>query len=167
MSKEFDKKQLVPFFQDKKIIGIDPGRSAGAIVVYSSTRERIVAKIGLDDKTPKDLIEIFKFLSINSVAVLEKVHGMPENGGSRAFTFGQGFGWIESALVFCKIPTEQVAPQTWQKVIKCGVRGNKTKSQWKTHLKGIAESLYPHMDMTLQYSDAVLITHYGRLKYET
>jgi hypothetical protein len=163
MKDEFDKKELSKHFLDRKIIGIDPGRSAGAIVVWSFDAKKIIARVGLNEKTPKDLLEIFKFFSKNSVAFLERVGGMPGNGASRAFTFGQGYGWIETALVANRIPCENPTPQKWQKAIQCGVRGNRTEGQWKAHLKRIAESLYPNVKLTLQFSDALLICHYGRI----
>lgn len=89
---------------------------------------------------------------------------MPNNGGSRAFTFGRGFGHLEMALLSCHIPVVEVTPQKWQKALQLGNKGKRTETQWKTKLKERAEQLFPEVGkITKATSDALLILEYARL----
>lgn len=67
--------------------------------------------------------------------LLEKVGGIPGNGANAMFNFGRGYGHLEMALLACRIPTETVTPQKWQKEFQLGVRGKMTKVEWKTNSK--------------------------------
>jgi hypothetical protein len=62
----------------------------------------------------------------------------------------------------CKIPTNEVLPQKWQKFLSLGSRGKKSKTEWKNKLKARAQQLFPSVGkITLATSDALLITKYG------
>lgn len=145
----------------KKIIGIDPGINGG-IAVYSE------GKIVEVTKMPPTPSELLNFLGEQAdgydvSCYLEKVQALPGQGAGAMFTFGKGFGHLEMALIACGIPTSEVTPQKWQKVIQVGNKGTKTKTEWKNKLKARAEMLYPYLGkkITLATSDAILICHYG------
>lgn len=150
---------LNEIFKDKKIIGIDPGK-AGGIAVYSVDKGKLVAVHNMPE-TPTDLLSLLKKYSYNSVCFLERVGGLPGMAGSAMFNFGKGFGHLEMALIVCKIPTEDVTPQKWQKIFQLGTKGNKTTAEWKNKLKAKAQQLYPNVKITLALSDALLIMTYG------
>jgi hypothetical protein len=155
-----ENKDRIKFFKDRKVIGIDPGK-AGGIVVYSLTRNKVI-EVTVMPPTPQELLSFLRIYQFNSVCYLEKVGGLPGMGGSAMFNFGQGFGWIEMALLCCKIPTNEVLPQKWQKFLSLGSRGKKSKTEWKNKLKARAQQLFPSVGkITLATSDALLITKYG------
>lgn len=150
--------QRVKYFNDEKVIGIDPGKNGG-IAVYSITKRELIEVVKMPE-TAADLYNFFKLYSKNSFAYFEKVGSMP--GQSGMFTFGKGWGNIEMALYALKIPNETVTPQKWQKIFQMGVRGNKTATEWKNKLKDRAQKLYPRVNLTLATADAILIMEYGR-----
>jgi hypothetical protein len=144
----------------KNIIGIDPG-GKGAIVVWTHLDTMEIHKM---PETPQDVYDLLKVYEANSVCYLEKVGGMPGMGGSAMFNFGRGFGHIEMALLALRIPTEIVTPQKWQKELQMGNKGDRTKTEWKNHLKERAQQLFPDKKFTLDTADAALICEYGKRK---
>lgn len=160
-----DNSQRCKFFKDEKIIGIDPGKSGG-ISIFSLTKNCLIESIRMPE-TPLDLLNFFKIYSNNSIAFLEKVGGLPGMGGSPMFNFGAGFGHIQMALLACKIQTEEVTPQKWQKEFQLGTKGKSTTSVWKNKLKAKAQQLYPSVNMNLMISDSILIMEYGRRKIKS
>lgn len=155
--------ERVKYFSDNKIIAIDPGANGG-IAIYSKETNKVIEAVKMPE-TPQDLLAFLKMYSKNAVCYLEKVGGMPGQGGGAMFTFGRGFGHIEMALLSCRIPTVEVTPQKWQKAIQLGNKGSKSKSEWKNKLKARAEQLFPYVGkVTLATSDALLICQYGILQ---
>lgn len=157
-----ENKERARYFHHNKIIGIDPGVHGG-IAVYSCDSKKVIEVVKMPD-TPKELLAFLKIYQKNSVCYLEHVQGIPGNGASQMFNFGKGFGYIEMALLACKIPYTEVTPQKWQKVLQLGHKGTKTTSQWKNKLKIKAQQLFPSVGkITLEVSDSLLILEYGRL----
>lgn len=108
-------------------LGIDPGLS-GAIAAIGPLGEHVwdIPTVLVDGKKSSrraiDLIvlsEIFKSDHCQriSLAVLEKVHAMPEQGVTSSFAFGEGFGVLKGMLGYAGIPYSLVAPQTWKGVM--------------------------------------------------
>lgn len=161
----------IKYLKDKKLIAIDPGK-AGGIAVYSLDRGEVVDLVSMPE-TPQDLWEFIKHYQNNSRCYLEKVGGIPGQGGvSSMFNFGKGFGWIEMALIANKIPTTEVTPQKWQKELQLGSKGKKSTLEWKTKLKQRAQQLWPTVEKQfnlkfkkdwLAVSDALLILEYARI----
>lgn len=159
------------YIRDNKIIAIDPGQ-LGGIVVYSVDAKKIIALTSMPE-TPLALAKFLYRYQCNSRCYLEKVGGIPGMSASAMFNFGQGFGWIEMALLCSKIPTIEVTPQKWQKELQVGHKGKKSTNQWKTALMLIAQRLWPNVgnDFNLKFkkdwlsvSDALLILEYARIK---
>lgn len=148
------------FIKHRKIVAIDPG-VGGGIATYSVDTGKVIEVINMPE-TPQELLRFLRYYQLNTICYLEKVGGIPGMGASRMFNFGQGFGWLEMALLACKIPTVEVTPQKWQKALQLGNKRNKTKTQWKNKLKARAEQLFPNVGkITLAVSDALLILYYG------
>ncbi len=147
----------------KVIIGVDPGVNGGiAILTINSA---LVKKM---PATAKDVYDLFsKFAKTNCICILEKIGGMPGNGGNAMFNFGKGYGHIEMALLALKIPTYTVTPQVWQKSFQLGsTKGKLTTTQWKNILKAKAQQVFPKLDVKLWGADALLIAEYGKQIYD-
>lgn len=148
------------FIKHHKIVAIDPGVNGG-IATYSVDTGKVIEVVNMP-QTPQELLRFLRYYQLNTVCYLEKVGGIPGMGASRMFNFGQGFGWLEMALLACKIPTIEVTPQKWQKELHLGNKRSKTKTEWKNKLKQRAEQLFPNVGrITLNISDALLILYYG------
>lgn len=151
----------------KIIIAIDPGKKGGLAVM--DLNNEVVDVANMPD-TPQDLLEFLKEAKNygDCVCYLEKVGGMPGNGGSAMFNFGKGYGHIEMALLALEIPTMTVTPQMWQKTYNVGsvsiTRSDAAdKREHKNKLKAKAQQLFPSLGkrVTLQTCDALLIGLYG------
>lgn len=156
-----ENKERVKFFKHKKLIAIDPGVNGG-IAVYSINLGKVV-EVTKMPSTPQELLQFLRIYCFNSICYLEKVGGIPGQGGaSSMFNFGRGYGHLEMALLASKIPTISVTPQKWQKALQLGNKGNKSTSVWKNKLKAKAEQLFPYVGrITLAVSDALLILQYA------
>ena len=139
-------------------MAIDPGAN-GAIAIKTI---RGIFSHKMPD-TPKDLFDLFKsFKEVFDVeCMLEKVGGMPKMGGSSMFNFGQGYGYIEMALIANEIKTTTTSPQAWQKTMLIGTKSKLSTTEWKNKLKAKAQQLYPHIKVTLANADALLILEYA------
>lgn len=147
------------YYKDRLIIGIDPG-VGGGIAIYSMTKKQLVNVVKMPP-TPQELFSFLKKHSLDAYCYLEKVGGMPGQGGSAMFNFGKGYGHLEMALLALRIPTETVTPQKWQKEFQLGSRGKMSKTDWKNKLKAKAQQLFPNYTVTLAIADAMLIALYG------
>lgn len=158
-----ENKEWIKYLKDRKIIAIDPG-AQGGIAIFSVDKDRLIEVVKMPD-TPQDLLDLISKYQINSKCYIEKVGGIPGQGGaSSMFNFGKGFGHLEMALLCRKIPTTEVTPQKWQKALQLGTKGHKSTSQWKNKLKAKAQQLYPKVPkITLAISDALLILEYARI----
>lgn len=144
-----------------KIMGIDPGKNGGICILDQNGEVLTLIKM---PATPSDLYSFLTEHSDCNACILEKVGGMPGNGGSAMFNFGKGYGWLEMALIACKIKTVTVTPQKWQKHYQLGSSSSCTHTEWKNRLKAKAQQLFPSLGkkITLVTCDAMLIAEYGR-----
>lgn len=143
---------------EKIFIGIDPGVS-GAITALNEN-----GKVVALTKMPQTMSELLSFLqqftNNDTTCYLEKVHARPGDGAASMFKFGQGFGWLQMALLAAKIKTIEVLPNTWMRGL--GIKSKKkdeTKTAYKNRLKFVAEQLFPEQRVTLWNADALLIAH--------
>lgn len=151
------------------MIGIDPGKKGGIAVLCGDGT--VVDVVSMPD-TPQDLLEFLRDVAAydgTCRCYLEKVGGMPGNGGSAMFNFGKGYGWIEMALLSLEIPAVTVTPQKWQSVYGVGsssiTRSSAAeKKEHKNRLKAVAQGLFPSLGkrITLETCDSLLIAEYGR-----
>lgn len=145
----------------KRYIGIDPGKHGGIAVMGADGEVLDVVKM---PETPQDLLDFLERYKDDSFCTLERVGGMPGNGGSAMFNFGKGYGHLQMALLALHIPTEDVTPNKWEKTYQLGSSGKYTKTEWKNRLKAKAQQMFPHLGkkITLATCDALLICEYGR-----
>lgn len=133
-------------------IAIDPGKNGGVAWRSSGGTDTVAMP-----QTPFELARLLRGLSIMAVnvdCVIERVHAMPGDGGSSAFTFGENFGQIQGVLAATGIPYRFVTPQTWQK--KVGALP-KDKAERKREIKAFALQRFPHLGnkITLKTADAL------------
>lgn len=145
----------------KRYIGIDPGKHGGIAVMGADGEVLDVVKM---PETPQDLLDFLEQYKDDSFCTLERVGGMPGNGGSAMFNFGKGYGHLQMALLALHIPTEDVTPNKWEKTYQLGSSGKYTKTEWKNRLKAKVQQMFPHLGkkITLATCDALLICEYGR-----
>ncbi len=131
----------------KTILGIDPGIS-GAIVSISDA-EKIVydmptiaaeknGKIRriIDNKK---LLEILR--SENPTHIfLEEVGYMPGNGGVAMFSFGRGFGNLETAAYSIGIEPVLVRPNDWKSAMCCPADKNASRRRASELLPDMAHN---------------------------
>lgn len=145
----------------KRYIGIDPGKHGGIAVMGADGEVLDVVNM---PETPQDLLDFLEQYKDDSFCTLERVGGMPGNGGSAMFNFGKGYGHLQMALLALHIPTEDVTPNKWEKTYQLGSSGKYTKTEWKNRLKAKAQQMFPYLGkkITLATCDALLICEYGR-----
>lgn len=140
------------------IMGIDPGQSGGLAVLDLTTGGEEPYVLPFNKETPADIVNIL--MSINEKkglkCYIENVHSMPKQGVASSFKFGKNFGLLIGALYASKIPFEFVAPQVWQRHLRCLSRGDKNVTKTK------AQQLFPNIKITHAIADALLIAEYGR-----
>lgn len=145
-------------------LGIDPGVGGGlAVLQHGGAVEEVV-------KMPPDLAQLFWYIEgyaesayavgTSLYATVEKVHSLPGQGHSGAFTFGKGAGAIEMALTALRIRPHYVSPIKWQNAMGCRTGGDKNVS------KARAQAMWPDMKVTHALADACLIAEYGRLLHQ-
>ena len=116
------------------VAGIDPGLS-GAIAVYEGGRilklwdiptfEKPVGgklRKSVDVPALHHIIGCVKQLGVR-LAVIEEVHGMPNNGAVQAFKFGWVCGVIYGGFSGFRIPVEMARPNVWKKALKVPADG--------------------------------------------
>lgn len=139
-------------------LGIDPGKSGGLALLTKGGACAYVTKM---PATETDLLTTLKawktWSSLEGVfATLEYVRSSPQMGVKSAFTFGQNYGSIRTALAAAKIPFEEVTPAKWQGALRCRSKGDKNVTKRK------AQELFPEEKVTHAIADALLIAEYGR-----
>ena len=137
------------------VIGLDPGRSSGAIAYAWGPGRAVAWK--LEDLTDRDIWELVRLLAEMAIgAVLERVSAMPGQGVSSTFKFGSSYGELKMALVASNIRYEQKTPGQWQRAMNClsGGKKNVTKAR--------AQQLFPNVRMTNRIADAILLAEFGR-----
>lgn len=148
------------------LIGIDPGRSGGIAV---DNGHGVVS-----DKMPATEGDIYEYLmectpddhpKFRTTVALEEVGGYTGGAGSPGsamFNFGRNFGFLIGVCMTIGFRIEFVKPAKWMKDLGMGTRGKRTKTEWKNHLKGEAQRLYPDQKVTLATADALLILEWLR-----
>lgn len=161
--------------KDRTIIAIDPGEKGGIAIWPESAKSPAAFKM---PETEGDILELLKSNSDPfkpPIAVVEQVGGYTGGlgaPGSAMFNFGRNFGYILGVLQALEYRIELVRPQEWQKTFSLGTSGvnktmtsrekSKAKTAWKNKLKEKAQQLNPHLKVTLQTADALLLLDYGR-----
>lgn len=146
---------------DTQILAIDPGCNGG--IAWTDGIETQCKKM---PDTVGDLVDTLRSLSASGyqTCYLEQVVAfIPKASQGNMFKFGQSFGQIQGALSALNFRVIEVRPQRWQKELSLGDKSSHGK-KWKAHLKNTAQKLYPHCDVTLKTSDALLLLRWGEMQ---
>jgi crossover junction endodeoxyribonuclease RuvC len=139
-------------------IGLDPGVSGSVCAI--TPNGPIAHKM---PDTDRDLLDLLKSVVFSNdgkaVAVLEQVSAMPKQGVTSCFTFGEGYGKLQMALMAAEIPYEKCRPQKWMKALGCMSRGDKNVT------KARAQELFPQLKITHAIADGLLIATYCQRKH--
>lgn len=141
----------------KYIMGIDPGQS-GALAVLEIKGEDEIYTLPFKNETDRDIITTLINIkkSTQPKCYIENVHTMPKQGIVSAGKFMKNFGLLIGALYAIGFVFEFVAPQVWQRSLKCLSKGNKNVTKTK------AQQLFPGIKVTHAIADALLIAEYGK-----
>lgn len=145
------------------ILGIDPGKNGGLCILSTDINDVILLE--KMPQTPTDIsnkLEVIRDDYWPIKCYLEKVGGMPGQGGVAMFNFGYNFGQLVQALTDYKIPHELVTPQKWQSVMNLRGKSGESKTAHKNRIKDTASRLHPLSKVTLWGADAVMIAEYGK-----
>lgn len=146
------------------IIAIDPGASGGIAWQNSDGGTTCIAM----PSTQGDVLDALRAIVAfhpGIRAYVEQVGGYCGAGqpGSAMFRFGEGYGFILGCLAAMGVPAILVTPQRWQKALGCGTKGaDRSKADWKRHLKSMAQRMYPNANVTLSTADALLLLSYAQ-----
>tara|TARA_Y100000593_G_scaffold36324_1_gene70713 strand:+ start:2724 stop:3275 length:552 start_codon:yes stop_codon:yes gene_type:complete len=151
---------------DRIFIGIDPGVNGGIAVIDVQDGIEVVHSHRYP-KRVEDAAILFKDLvpsNIDNVVLyIEHVHSMPKQGVKSMFTFGQNLGQWEGIIASHEIRPIYISPRKWIDFYNVG-KGLQRKDR-KRKLRNTAEKIFPNVNMTYNISDALLIAHYGKIKY--
>ena len=153
--------------KSRSIIAVDTGKSGG--FAWKIGDHIASERMPLSDSGILELISDLEELPRETESpplevYVEKVGGyvgIPHSGHSM-FTFGRGYGFLIGAFMARGLRLSLVRPQAWQSTLGTGTKGERTTSQWKNHLKDMAQRLYPDQKITLSTSDAFLILEFAR-----
>ena len=149
----------------KIFIGIDPGKNGGVAILNEVPDHETTISF----KCPETPVEMAYSListipedvSYNDVlVVVEHVHAMPKNGVVSMFSFGQNLGRWEGILGAFELNVTYVGPRVWMQHYDC--KPGMDKKDRNRYLRGIAEDLFPNINMTFNISDALLIANYNK-----
>lgn len=146
---------------DEVLIGIGPGKSGG-IAFFDMPTQQLTAVVKMP-ATPKDLLLLLqeRTQGMHVAAYLEKVGGMPNQGGSSLFQLRRELRTSNNGLAGVQNTYKLSTPQRWQRAL--GLQGKKSESQkdHKNRIKARAQQLFPEENVTLWNADALLIGYYG------
>lgn len=149
---------------NKFYLGVDIGTNGSCVVLsYNGS----VHEVFNTPETRSEFIERFKkYEQVNCFCITEKVASMPQNGVKASHTFGVIVERTLYTLELCKIPFQEVTPQTWMKTYMLKKEKGETNTSWKNRLKTKAQQLFPHEKITLATADAFLIAEYARRNFK-
>lgn len=81
--------------------------------------------------------------------------------GSAMAVYASNWGFIKGCVQYSGAPLHLVNPSTWARSLGLGTSKGMSKREWKAKLKGHAQRLYPHLEITLKTADALLLLTYA------
>lgn len=155
------------------IVAVDPGKHGGIAASFPVGAEAIPITMSKMPDTEQDIKRfLFCISRIGSAVggqVLFVIEEPPISMGrqvsaSAIAKLHRQFGFLLGVASSLGWKIERVKPQTWQKALSLGTKGDMTQTQWKNKLKARAQELYPALadKITLATADALLILEYAR-----
>ncbi|MEY2599793.1 MAG: Flavobacterium phage vB FspS tant8 [Verrucomicrobiota bacterium] len=139
-------------------LAIDPGVSGGiAYLDTDGTTHAMPMPATLGDI--RDQLRILA--KVPATCFLEELPKFAGRmGASSMGVMFRNYGRIEGFLAAAGCRVEYLRPQKWQQFHSLGSKKDHG-TKWKNHLKGKAQSLFPHLTVTLKTADALLILEAG------
>lgn len=112
--------------KSKLILGIDPGKSGGLVLLSAKTgkivKKKVMPLVG-KELLDTDAIDSFvkKYAHRIEHVFMEKVAAMPFQGVVSMFSFGVVFGVLQGVVVGNSLPHTLVMPKAWQQRMFLGV----------------------------------------------
>lgn len=134
------------------ILTIDPGVSGG---IAWRDNEYELHSCQMPEGMSAIADELKSIVAANSgiIAVMERTGTyMPGQSGPGSVTFARHCGNLEAILYTLGVPTEQVAPQKWQKCLGALPKDKKLR---KAAIKEWVARRYPDISVTLKTADAL------------
>lgn len=152
------------------IVGIDPGKTGGIVVLDGATGE-IVSMVPMPMMAKEfdvdALFQIFQALPQGSRVIMEGVHAFPGQGSVSIWSFAEGVGIVKGLVRASQLPLESVYPQTWQKAT-CGPTGKDkaVTAAWAVRMFPKAQLVLPKCRKPHEgICDALGIAWWGFLRY--
>lgn len=146
-------------------LGIDVGQ-AGALVLLNDSSE--IMEAHTMPKDPRDRVKLMELLTIGKPhVILERAQAMPKQGITGMFTYGEGYGLLQGAIMTLGLKLTILRPKEWQKLV---IEPNK-KLKPKDLARQTAMNLWPDQcwlatqRCSVQHEgliDAALIAEAGR-----
>jgi len=139
-------------------LAIDPGASGG-LALYK--KDGTIEVHPLPSLTYDSLSEIV----IDQYTVI--IEDVPKFAGrmipsSSTATLHFGYGYLCGHFEARGYRVIKVPPQTWQKTIGIGKKGDLSSAQWKRKLRDEAQRRHPSLKVTLDTADALLLLDHAR-----
>lgn len=157
------------------IVGIDPGVS-GALVLLDGTAlvdavPMPTVEIETGKRKRREIVDERVRETLDSwgphLAVIEKVHAMPDQGVTSMFSFGAGWGLVRGICCGLGIPRELITPQTWKKIMLAGYPDDAEELVASQLWPGVKWAEYaPTKAGRAGLFDAALIAEAGRRRRE-
>lgn len=178
---------------NKTLIAIDPGKHGGIAWQHPDKKACSVHMPETEGDLLALLKRICRGVeSVDAHVVIENLvkHMGPGTPASTMAVYASNWGFIKGVVMATDCPLQLVSPQKWQKTLSLGITGKhkvdhiafqglpeslkeerkrvgnlngKLKRDWKNKLKGEAQRLFPHLEVTLDTADALLILQYAKL----
>jgi hypothetical protein len=139
-------------------LAIDPGASGG-LALYK--KDGTVETHPLPSLTYDSLSDLVLDQYTVVIEDVPKFAGRMIPSSSTA-TLHFGFGYLCGHFEARGYRVIKVTPQTWQKTIGIGKKGDLSSAQWKRKLRDEAQRRYPALKVTLQTADALLLLDHAR-----
>ena len=141
------------------IVAIDPGKNGG--IAWVSCGQANAARMPATDRELLDVFHLHEFTDLY-IEDLVKYAGTNMPSSSMA-TYASNWGKAVGMATALGLRIQLVPPAAWQKALGLGTSKGLSKTEWKNKLKQRAEQLFPHIKVTLQTADALLILEAARL----
>lgn len=148
-----------------RVVGVDPGIS-GAVAVYDTVGASDAIDLPTIGEGPGEMLDakiLLKTILVwcPDIIICERAQSMPEDGASRAFKYGKGFGQLLAVVQITGVPWTLVSPRAWKKFFNL--------SKDKELSRQLALRTFPDLHEKLKFkythqrAEALLIAKYGAI----
>ncbi len=149
--------------------GIDPGQKGAVGIIDDEAQFYGALDLPLLGNGEIDAATLFDTLHgyCPDIVFLEKAQGMPGQGRTSIFNYGQGYGKLKAVIEIDSIPYQEIHPTKWKRVFSLI---GKDKS--KKDSVAAAEKMFPGVEFRTPRgrlldgrAEALLLAQYARQSY--